>query len=284
MKPTPVQPLRVCSFESRRRNDMEQLLRRYGAAATVAPSMREAPLEHNVAAFEFATQLLDARIDVLILMTGVGARALLDLICERFDRQRILDALQRCRVIVRGPKPAAVVREWGIRIDHHVPEPNTWRELVAMLDAIQIPLVGRTVAVQEYGKPSAELYAALEQRGATILTVPVYKWTLPDDTAPLEDAIRRTLAAEFDVLMFTSAFQLTSVLRIADRLGARDAWLAAANRCVIASIGPTASEALRDENLEPDLEPTHPKMGHLVKESCEQAAVLLAKKQQRSVC
>ncbi len=82
--------------------------------------------------------------------------------------------------------------------------------------------------------------------------------------------------------MFTSAYQLTSVLEVADRLGVRDAWLAAANRCVIASIGPTASETLREEGLTPDLEPSHPKMGHLVKETCEAARELLAAKRVRS--
>jgi uroporphyrinogen-III synthase len=214
-------------------------------------------------------------------LTGVGTRALLDLICTRYDRQQVLDALDRCCVIVRGPKPVAVLREWNVRIDHRAPEPNTWRELVQVLDQQHVPLTGRRVVVQEYGKPSPELCAALRQRGADVVTVPVYRWMLPEDTAPLEAAVRRTVAGEFDVLMFTSAFQLTSVLQIAERLGIRDAWIEAANRCVIASIGPTASETLRESGLTPDLEPSHPKMGHLVKETCEAAGKLLAAKRQR---
>ena len=272
------QPLRVCSFESRRRDDMEQLLRRCGASPTVAPSMREVPLEHNAIAFDFAAQLLDGRIDTLICLTGVGTRALLEVMCARFERSRILEALDRCCIIVRGPKPAAVLRQWNIRIDHRAPEPNTWHEIVQLLDTEQVDLSGRTAAVQEYGKPSPGLCEAIEQRGASVVSVPVYKWTLPEDTTPLKDAVRRTQAGEFDVLMFTSAYQLTSVLQIAEQLGDRDAWTSAANRCVIASIGPTASEALRDEGLIPDLQPSHPKMGHLVKETCAAAAELLAQK------
>jgi uroporphyrinogen-III synthase len=257
---------------------MDQLLRRAGAVPTVAPSMREVPLEQNTAAFDFAGQLIDGRIDTLICLTGVGTRALLDTICARFDRSQILAALGQCCIIVRGPKPVAVLREWAIRIDFRAPEPNTWRELVAMLDAEQVPVSGRTIAVQEYGKPSVELCAALEQRGANVLTVPVYRWMPPEDTTPLERSIQRTVAGDFDVLMFTSAYQLTSVLHVAQRLGMQEAWLTAARRCVIASIGPTASEALRDAGLNPDLEPSHPKMGHLVKETCEAAAALLSAK------
>jgi uroporphyrinogen-III synthase len=38
------------------------------------------------------------------------------------------------------------------------------------------------------------------------------------------------------------------------------------------------SEALRAEGLEPDLEPEHPKMGHLVKAAAERAAAILEEK------
>jgi len=271
-------PLRVCSFESRRRDEMRQLIERFDAVATVAPSMREVPLEQNQPAFDFAERLLAGQVDALICLTGVGTRALLELICTRHSRDGILGALDRCCVIVRGPKPVVVLREWNIRIDYRAPEPNTWRELVQMLDDEQVPLAGRRITVQEYGKPSPELYDALRQRGADVFSVPVYRWMLPEDTAPLEAAVRETVAGAFDVLMFTSAFQLTSVLEIAERLGIRDVWIEAANRCVVASIGPTASETLRESGLNPDLEPSHPKMGHLVKETCEAARGLLAAK------
>src|SRR5262245_4305197 len=174
--------LRICSFESRRAGEMEQLLSRHGATPTVAPSMREVPLEQNETAFRFAEQLLAGRIDAVVCLTGVGTRTLLETICERHERSEILAAFERCCVIVRGPKPVAVLREWGVRIDYRAPEPNTWRELVQMLDDEHVPLASRTVAVQEYGKPSTELCAALEDRGAHVMTVPVYRWMLPEDT------------------------------------------------------------------------------------------------------
>jgi uroporphyrinogen-III synthase len=193
--------------------------------------MREVPLERNEAAFAFAEELLAGRIDVVIFLTGVGARALLEAVSTRFDRAEILAALAKCCVVVRGPKPVAVLREWGTRIDYRAPEPNTWRELVQTLDEERVPLAGRTVAVQEYGRASPELYGALEERQAVVRPVPVYRWELPEDVAPLEWAVRRTIAGEFHVLMFTSAHQLDNVLEVAERLGVRDEWLAAAQQC-----------------------------------------------------
>jgi uroporphyrinogen-III synthase len=46
-------------------------------------------------------------------------------------------------------------------------------------------------------------------------------------------------------------------------------------RTLVASIGPMTSEELRRQGLPIDLEPSHPKMGFLVKEVAEQCAALL---------
>lgn len=258
-------------------SELRAMLERYAARVTIAPSMREVPLAENPAAFAFAERLFAGTIDVVILLTGVGARALADAIEAKYDRQALLAALEKCALIVRGPKPAAVLREWKIRIDHQVPEPNTWRELIALLDA-RVPVAGKRVAVQEYGEPNAELYEALSRRGAEVICVPIYRWALPQDTGPMQAAIRATIAGEFDVLAFTSAQQLRNVLALAESAGMREQWLKAATRSVIASIGPTASEAVREAGLAVDIEPEHPKMGHLVQVIAQKARNALATK------
>jgi uroporphyrinogen-III synthase len=271
-------PLRVCSFESRRAAEMKSLIERNGAMATIAPSMREIPLGENPDAFAFAEELLAGTIDIMIFMTGVGATALLETLETRYSRTDLFAALAQTVVVVRGPKPFAVLRGWGVRIDHRAAEPNTWREVLALFDP-SVPLAGRRVAVQEYGQPSVDFYRAMEFKGATVLPVPVYRWALPLDIEPLRASIRQTIAGEFDVLMFTSAQQLHNVLEVAEQDGLRDGWLEAANRlCLMASIGPTATETLTSVGLRVDLEPTHPNMGSLVKESVARAAVVLAGK------
>jgi uroporphyrinogen-III synthase len=271
--------LRVCSFESRKGNEMRALAERQGVTVTIAPSMREVPLGDNPQAFAFAERLFGGTIDVVILLTGVGTRALVEVLDSKYSRDDFLAALQKCTIIVRGPKPAAVLREWKVRIDHLVPEPNTWRDLVALLDA-GVPVAGKRVAVQEYGQPNPELYEALEQRRAEVIRVPVYRWALPEDTRPLEAAVRATVADEFDVLMFTSAQQLRNVLTVAASAGVRGEWLSAAARCVIASIGPTSSETIREEGLSVDIEPEHPKMGHLVQAVARDALAVLRRKRE----
>lgn len=256
----------VCSFESRRAAEMQSLLDRHGLVATVTPSLREVPLEEQAAAWEFAAELLTEQYDLVIFLTGVGARTLFEALSHRYPLQQIVSALNRGRTVVRGPKPATVLKEAGVRIDLRVPEPNTWRELLTALEQSGW-IAGARMALQEYGIPQQELREALLARGAaSVRSVPVYRWELPEDLRPLRSAIERTIRGEFDVLMFTSAQQVEHVLRVAQDLGSREAWLAAAQRCLIASIGPTMSEALRRHGLPVHLEPSHPKMGTLVAE------------------
>lgn len=249
---------------------MKRLIERQGGRATVAPSMREIPLEDNPKAFHFAEELFAGRIDVMVFMTGVGARALLEVLETRHDRESLFAAWDKCQVVVRGSKPLAVLREWKVRVDIRVPEPNTWRELLTALSE-SLPLAGQTIAVQEYGEPSHELYEELIRREAKVLPVPVYRWAFPEDMAPLNAAIEATIAGEFDMLLFTSANQLSNVLEAAKRQGKQAEWLEAAQKCGIASIGPTASEKLRSVGLPVHVEASPPKMGPLVRMALEEA-------------
>ncbi|MEZ6068198.1 MAG: uroporphyrinogen-III synthase [Planctomycetaceae bacterium] len=265
---------RVCSFESRRQHEIAALLVRAGAAASVAPSMREVRLEDHHLAIAFVERILagEGGYVALVLMTGVGTRALLDAACTRFDRSEVVAAINRLTIVARGPKPVPVAKERGLRIDHRAAEPNTWREVVELFEANGLAVAGRTVAVQEYGQPTPELYAGLERLGARVEPIPVYAWALPVDLAPLHAAIHRTIAGEFDALMFTSAQQLRNLLQVAGELGLATEWRAAVARCVLLSIGPTTSEALIEAGFDSPFEPSHAKMGHLAIEGCEHRA------------
>ena len=257
----------VCSFESRRAAEMQSLIERQGGQAFIAPSLKEISIEDNVAALEFGRQLELGEIDLVIFLTGVGAQGLLDILQTRHPLETIQSWLARTMVVVRGPKPVAVLRQSGIRVDYRAAEPNTWREVVRLVDETPIPVAGQTIAIQEYGQPQPELTKALTDRLAHVIPVPIYKWALPDDLRPLEQAVRDTIAGQFDILLFTSAQQAVNVLEIAQRLGLKESWMTAARHCVIGSIGPTATETLEGLGLRPDLEPTHGKMGHLVGET-----------------
>jgi uroporphyrinogen-III synthase len=271
----PFDGLRVLSLESRRSAEIEKLIRARGGDPFVAPSMREIPLQDNPEAFTFATRLFAGEFDMVILLTGVGTRLLRQILETKYPSDAFVAALSKLTVVVRGSKPMAVMREWNVPVAVTAPEPNTWREILAATET----RLERKIAVQEYGRSSPELLDGLRARGAAVTTVPVYQWDLPEDPGPLREAVRRLAAGKFDVAMFTTSIQIPHLLRIAAEESIEDEVRAALKRVVVASVGPTTSETLREHNLPVDIEPSHPKMGFLVSETAERAHELLQSKQ-----
>ena len=269
--------LRVLSLESRRAPEMAKLIASYGGQAIVAPSMREVPLETNTEALAFATKLLRGEFDMVIFLTGVGTRALARVVETIYPLSEYVARLRDIAVIARGPKPLAVLREWNVPVAVVAPEPNTWREVLRALDenAAAVPLKGKRVAVQEYGVSNSDLLDGLAKRGARVTSVPVYEWALPEDTGPLRSAIAAIARNEIDVMLFTTATQVDHLLKIAAEIKQEQALRTALSRIFLASIGPTTSERMREHGIEPDMEPSHPKMGFLVSESAERAAEAL---------
>jgi len=166
--------------------------------------------------------------------------------------------------VARGPKPAVALRELLARVDLLVPEPNTWHQTLALLDS-RLPVKGLRVALQEYGKPNLDLVEGLNRRGATVTRVPVYRWALPEDLEPLRSVIVEIAERRVEAALFTSAQQVEHLLLMAGQEG-READLRRAfcTHTVVGSIGPTTSEVLRASGIPVDLEPEHPKLGHLV--------------------
>ena len=235
--------LRVASFESRMAKEMENLIRRYGGTPLVAPALREIPLEDNSAALRFGARLLTERIDILILLTGVGTKVLFDILQTRHALGDLIAALKNTALVVRGPKPMAALKTLGLTPTLTVPEPNTWYDLLATLDEYR-PVRGLRVAVQEYGVSNTELLDA-------------------------------------DVMLITNAAQIDHVMELLDKEGAVDQFRIACKKMVVASIGPTASDRLHHHDLPVDLEPSHPKMGILVKETSERARTILTSKNEK---
>ena len=269
--------LRVVAFESRMAAEVATMIERRGGVAMVAPAMREVPLEDNHAALDFADRLLGGEFEVVIFMTGVGTRALFAAMETRHQRAALVPALAAITTVARGPKAIRAMRDLGIEPSIVVPEPNTWREVLSAV-ASQVQLKGKHVAVQEYGVSNHELTAGLEARGARVTIVPVYRWTLPADRAPLRAALNAIAAGEADVALFTSSNQVTNVIQLAEAEGIGDGVKRGFARMAVGSIGPVCTEQIRAYGLRVDFEPEHSKLGHLVKEAARAASIIIAKR------
>lgn len=280
--PSGLRDLVVVAFESRRAAELAEMIRRHGGLPVSAPAMREVARENRTELYDYVERLRAGQFDVVLLLTGVGLRNLVQQVGDKFAPQEIAEALRSATLVARGPKPVAALRELGLTPHWVVPEPYTWRELLELLDR-HVPVTGKAVAVQEYGLPNEELLEALAQRGTSVHRVTIYQWDYPENLAPLRTGIRTILEGKAAVVLFTSANQVYNVWAFVEREfeSESDLWRARMQETVVASVGPVCSQALRQHGIEPDLEASPPKMGALMHLVAQQARACLEQKRRK---
>lgn len=279
MAPASFDGLRILSLESRRSSEMTKLIRTYGGEPFVVPALREVSLESNRLALEFVEMLIAGEFDLVIFLTGVGVRALVNIVEEAGKRDKFVEALKKTRIAARGPKPVAALKELGIPVAVVAPEPNTWREVVSSVETeFGEALTGFRIAVQEYGTSNPDLLETLTEKSASVTKVPVYQWALPEDLRPLREAVLGVASGGVDVVLFTTAAQVIHFFQVAEQMDSVDDLRTGLRSIVVASIGPTTTEALNQYGVTPDFEPSHPKMGFLVNEAAQLAGGMVEEK------
>lgn len=265
----------VVGFESRMADATARLIEKYGGQALSAPSLQEAPLDAHDAAFDFAEMLLDGALDIVLFTTGVGTRMVFETLATRYALEEVAAALSDIVVVARGPKPVRALKKFDVPVTLKVPEPNTWEEVLEVVTTSPetTPLDGKRVAIQEYGRPNPDLNAALRERGAELVRVPIYRWELPDDLEPLKNGIRALIGCTAQVALFTSRQQVEHVLQVAADEGWEQSLRNALDRTTVASIGPVCSEGLEAHGLPVDFEPSRPKLAIFIKELAETAGL-----------
>ena len=252
----------VALLEARAAHQVAALMRRYGARPLSAPALAEIPVIEPDAVAALIDQAGRRPLKLALFQTGTGTRVLFDVAREQGIDAALAAIFDRCLIAVRGPKPAAVLRSLGIRIDRSAEAPYTTTELLAAVAGIE--LENETVLVQRYGETNDALHAGLVTSGANVVEIPVYRWGLPHDLAPLLHLMDELEAGRVDAVVFTSASQVRNLRTVATDAGRAEAVWASLRANRLVSIGPVCSKALRDAGLPVHAEASPPKLGFLV--------------------
>jgi uroporphyrinogen-III synthase len=253
---------KIAILESRLGRQLADLVASRGGLPVHAPALAELPDLEPQKIAELMRSLESRPAKLAIFQTGVGTRALFSATDALGLTNKFLLLLERTIVAARGPKPTGALRSRGVRIDLSAADPFTTKEV---LDCTKgVPVKGERVIVQRYGVPNAELDRALEAQGAQVIEIPTYRWSLPEDTAPLAALVGALERDELHAAVFTNAEQVRNLFLVSEKLDKRDALRAALNRTLVASIGPVASAALRAEQVRVGLESSPPKLGALL--------------------
>ena len=251
---------RVAILESRLGRELADLITRRGGIPVHAPALAEQPDLDPQAIAALVASLEKRPAKLFVFQTGVGTKALFAATDALGLTEIFSKMLSSSEIAVRGPKPTAALRARKVRIDHSADEPYTTKELFAEIS--NLDLDRQTVVIQRHGSANVELDRALEARGAQVAEIPVYRWSLPADTAPLENLIAALGRGEIDAVAVTNAEQVRNLFLVSKNQKA--SLQAALNKTLVASIGPVASAALRDAGVKIGLEASPPKLGALL--------------------
>jgi uroporphyrinogen-III synthase len=260
----PLKDVTIAIVEHRFTKEFSTLFERLGATVYACPLLQEKPVENKEELQEFVRRVIAGTLDLMIFLTGVGARFLVAEAESMGLKDEFLNALSKVTIVVRGPKPVAALRQLGVHIDV-IPENPTTEGVIEALRTRE--LQGRHVGVQLYGTPNPQLVSALEGKGAKVTPVQVYAYGTASDLTAVSALIGRMLDGQIRVVAFTSAPQVQILFDFAAQLDLVEPLERALRTAiVIASIGEVTSRALAKRNLTPAIVPAQTKMGALVQE------------------
>jgi uroporphyrinogen-III synthase len=259
--PQPLENITVAILEHRFTKEFSTLFEKAGASVYACPMLEERPVENRGELQMFVRRVASGELDVMIFLTGVGARFLVSEAESLGLKDDFLNGLAKCMIVVRGPKPVTVLRQIGVHVDV-IPENPTTEGVIEALR--HHDLRSKRVGVQLYGTPNPQLISALESKDATAVPVQVYAYGAASDTSAVSTMINRLVKGDIQVVVFTSAPQVKMLFEFATQLGSADALQVALDRTTIASIGEVTNRALAERNLSAKIIPSQAKMGALV--------------------
>jgi uroporphyrinogen-III synthase len=237
--------------ESREIEVFAALLERRGARVIRCPlvAIRDAPDPAPV--LDWSRRLAAGAFDDLVLLTGEGLRRILSCIeqHEAALRAQFIAELGRLRKITRGPKPAKVLRELGMKPELAAEQPTTEGVIAALR---RLDLQRRRIGVQLYGtEPNRPLVDFLESAGAVVSTVAPYVYADDADEQAVRNLVSDLSAGRVDAIAFTSSAQIERLIAVASQEGAGNALA----NTLVAAIGPVVAQTLRRHGIDARLMP-----------------------------
>ena len=254
---------RIGLLEARLSSELAELVRREGGEPVCAPSVTEGQLDVTALVPALIDELHRRYVEIVVFLTGAGAASLLEQASAIGALDALVEALAGATTVCRGPKPAVVLRRYGIPVHVNARSPHTTPVLLEVLPEESVR--GRGIALLHDGGGNSVLVEALRARGATVEELRTYAWRLPDDLGPIEELIREVLDGRLDAVAFTSQVQVRHLFEVAARMNCSAALrFALHHRTIVGSIGPTCSVALEQFGAPPHVVASPPKMRPLV--------------------
>lgn len=257
---------------SRRAEEFATLLLRRGATVMHAPAIRIIPLADDAELERVTASIIATPPEITVATTGIGFRGWVEAADGWGRAESLGQALASSRLLARGPKAKGAIRAADLR-EEWSPASESSAEVLEHLLAEGVE--GKRIAVQLHGattewEPVPDFCEVLRDAGAEVVPVPVYRWTAPDDGAPMDRMIEAVIVGDLDAISFTSAPAVASLLMRADENGVLEPLLQSMRTRVLpVCVGPVTAAPLEQLNV-PTTQPARARLGALARHIAEE--------------
>ena len=242
----------IALAESRQIEDLAALLEKEGATILRVPMVSILDAVDPAPVEAWTRKLIAGQFDYVVFMTGEGVRRLVAAMEESGLRDSTVTALGNTRLVIRGPKPAAALKELGLKADLVAAIPTTEGVITTLSTEA---LSGKSVGVVLHGAENPRLVEYLESAGASVSTVQPYRYAADSDSEKVADLIRQMAAGSVAALVITSSPQVDRLFEVAAQSGMEQTLAEGLSKTRIAAVGPIAAHTLEQRGIKVDICP-----------------------------
>jgi uroporphyrinogen-III synthase len=258
----PLKGKRIAVAGGRKFDELAAIIAKQGGEALCRPMMGSVSNDSAELA-DVIRKVCEQGADWVVLVTGVGTKALLGKADELGLGERLREILSNAKIAARGYKTFNALKTLGLKpviVDDDGRVEGVRRQLEAF------DFSNKHVAVQLHGERMPVLTDWLLSQGASVTEIPLYFYEEPEEK-DVQQLLFEVVSDEVDAVAFTSNTQVKFFFEGAKRLRAEGFLQKAFNEKVIAlSVGSMTSAALQDYGITRIVAPEHERMGAMIME------------------
>ncbi|MGF7048913.1 uroporphyrinogen-III synthase [Paenibacillus sp. DS2015] len=250
----------VALAASRKTAEMGTLVEKMGGTPLYRPSQGTVFLDDDMLR-EGIQSWIENPPQWVILTTGVGLNAILEMADRMGLTEKFLAALAQSSIAARGYKTVNALRKHNLTPVVRDDDGST-AGLIRSFEPYD--LKGVRVIVQLHGDPAPKLMAWLKEQGAVSRQLLPYRH-VPPEKEQLEQLVADIVGAKVDAVTFTSAPQFRFLAEYAREQGQLSILVEAFAESVVAvAVGTITAQALKEEGIERIVIPEEERMGSMM--------------------
>ncbi len=202
----------------------------------------------------FLHDLSQGAANIVILTSSTGVAAMIDLARWALRKEDFLKLLKHARLVAVGPLTARAMEKEGMNVSL-IPGVFSSDGLVNALPSSEVK--GKKVYVLRSDHGEGSLISGLEENGAEVVEVIIYKLIPQLDSEEMTMLAKEAMNGRIDAFAFTSSLSAESFIQASERIVAKEEVVRMINSKIVAAMGVPTKAKLEKSGIRVDVVPSN---------------------------